>query len=410
MILKRKNKLAFLCGLSLLVSSLSPMGVMAADVELAEDVAVVEEAAEEASEVVVAAESEAVEAVEAAEDELSEEADVVLTGAEEVSNEAQTPKTVSPDKTPSKNEADDKDDKDKETPSDNEAKAVVDAGIYLKQVAASNDKSNSLQPVLTKGSASDTGYVVQYYTKGKVKKLGVSEDSTLSSCEVTVNAKAKLYLNGQYEVVTGSLEGENGFKLPANPKYPNAKFKNGETAVTLKVIKGAHRYKVTFEDKTQKKKITVHVVNLAFDKTIKKVGLFSREVSGNDISGNKVSGRDTLVIRPTLPGNFKNAADLLNGVWIIDKEPIQQIGEKNAVTSAKNGVKCYVDEKTGYLIVTAPQKKGNAKITYMLNGKKFTTAVKAGGTDPKPNLQVMRKSYEEAKLLYVTPEKKTDKK
>ncbi len=275
------------------------------------------------------------------------------------------------------------------------------AETYLKQAVASNDKSGQ-SVVETKGSMDDTGSIIQYYTKGKVKKLLVS-DNGLKSCDVTVNAKVKLTLKGQYEVSGNSLAAEGKFKLPANAKMPKAKYNGSETTVTLKAIKGAYKYKVSFVDKSTGKTVTVHVENLAFHKTIKKTGVYSKVVSGNDISGNKAMGRDTFVIRPTLL-NIENGAGMLNGVWMVDKEIINRVGKENAVKSKKNGSTCYIDEKSGCLIVTAPTQKGNAKIIYNLNGKKYSTAVKAGGTDPKASLLPNREIYAKYNLLYVTPE------
>ena len=390
--IKNKNKIALVCTLSLLAASLSPMGAFAAEDELTEEVVAFEAVQEEASETALAAETE-VEEVNG--DSLAEtEADDVVVTAETVEEENDCSLTVKVSQ--------DSASKNNVTTSENDIIAYTD--MYLKMAAAANDKTNNLQPVCTKGSATDTGYVIQYYTKGKVKKLAVS-DNGLKACDVTVNAKTKLALQGQYEVSGNSIVAENGFPLPVNPKNPNAKFKDGETTVAFKAIKGAYKYRVTLVDKTQGKSVTVHVENLAFHKTIKKVGLYSSEVSGNDISGNKVAkGRDTLVVRPTLL-NIQNGADMLNGVWMVDKEVISQVGEKNAVTAKKNGSKCYIDEKSGNLIVTAPQRKGNAKIVYMINGKKFSTAAKAGAPDkgPKASLLPMRAEYAKYGLLYVTP-------
>ncbi|MBR0149584.1 MAG: DUF3089 domain-containing protein [Lachnospiraceae bacterium] len=282
---------------------------------------------------------------------------------------------------------------------DADAKAMAET--YLKLAVASNDKSGQSM-VETKGSMEDTGSILQYYSKGKIKKLEVS-DNGLKACDVTVNAKVKLVLKGQYEVSGNSLAAEGKFNLPANAKMPKAKFKDGETTVSLKAIKGAYKYRVSFVDKSTGKTVTVHVENLAFHKTIKKTGVYSRAVSGNDISGNKAVGRDTFVIRPTLL-NIENGAGMLNGVWMVDKEIINRVGKENAVKSKKNGSTCYIDEKSGCLIVTAPTQKGNAKIIYNLNGKKYSTAVKAGGTDPKASLLPNREVYAKYNLLYVTPE------
>ncbi|MBQ3786508.1 MAG: DUF3089 domain-containing protein, partial [Lachnospiraceae bacterium] len=77
------------------------------------------------------------------------------------------------------------------------------AETYLKQAVASNDKSGQ-SVVETKGSMEDTGSILQYYSKGKIKKLEVS-DNGLKACDVTVNAKVKLVLKGQYEVSGNSL-------------------------------------------------------------------------------------------------------------------------------------------------------------------------------------------------------------
>ncbi len=410
----KKNKLAVAVSISLLATSLAPMGAFAAEDEFVDEVVFEVPDVQENSEEVFSCGVEdaddllfeeigAVEAEEAVAEEVVEEA---VLG--EVSKNGLSDDTVSNDGVSkngvSKNEVSGTSTVDSVNGnpvlSDTDSKAMAEA--YIKQAVALNDKSGE-SVVATKGSVGDTGSILQYYSKGKVKKLTVS-DNGLSACDVTVNAKVKLTLKGQFEVSGNSLAAEGKFSLPANAKMPKTKYDGSETTVSLKAIKGAYKYKISFVDKTAGKTVTVHVENLAFHKTIKKTGVFSRAVSGNDISGNKAVGRDTFVIRPTLL-NIENGAGVLNGVWMVDKEIINRVGKENAVKSKKNGATCYIDEKSGCLVVTAPTQKGNAKIVYHLNGKKYSTAVKAGGTDPKASLQSMRDTYAKYNLLYVTPEK-----
>ena len=90
-----------------------------------------------------------------------------------------------------------------------------------------------------------------------------------------------------------------------------------------------------------------------------------------------VSPSQNLIVRPTLmtgkTTDIKQGAGFLNGVWTVDKTVISKPGQ---TVSGKKGAKVTLNAN-GTVTVTNIAGKGSVKLTYTLNGKKYTTALKA---------------------------------
>ncbi|MBR6328526.1 MAG: hypothetical protein IKR68_02640 [Lachnospiraceae bacterium] len=385
---KYGKKTALICALSLLVSSLSPIGVSAAEFSLfdmlfGEDIVSEEESTDS---------------------DYSDFSDYricdtdVTTPLNGDGVDVTTPLNGSLSHNKLYNTKNPKNDNPELSDKDSEAYM----NTYMVLAAKANDKKTKDGGYVdTKGSVSDNAFLRLHFGKGKIKKVLVVNGGNKNS-EVTVNTNIKLTFSGEYQVSRNSLTAEGGYSLPANPKIPNAKFKKNYTTVTLKAIKGAYKYRITFYDKNDPSKtVTVHVENLAFHKSIKKTGMYCKETDGVSISGNAAKGWQNLIIRPTVR-TVNAGAGMLNGIWTVDKKIISMAGEKNAVTAKKTAATCYIDERSGCLVVKAPQKKGNIKITYSLNGKTYSTYVKVG-LNPKASLLKTKADYEKYGLLYVTP-------
>ncbi|MBR4175198.1 MAG: Ig-like domain-containing protein [Lachnospiraceae bacterium] len=229
-------------------------------------------------------------------------------------------------------------------------KTVAEVSANYADMAAASAKGAADRTVVVKGAVSDNGVLIQNYKKGKVKSITISTNS-VSDCRVTVNAKVKVFLPAGFGGV-GAISNMTGVGKTKPLKV------NKKGAVSLKAFKGVSKYDVTFTGASGK--ITITVVNLAFDKALKKL-----QVSANAI----------LTVRPTLQAgklnDIKAGAGFLNGVWMVDKTIISKPGQ---TVSGKNGAKVTLNAN-GTVTVTNVVNK-NVKLTYMLNGKKYTTALK----------------------------------
>ncbi len=229
-------------------------------------------------------------------------------------------------------------------------KTVAEVSANYADMAAASAKGAADRTVVVKGAVSDNGVLIQNYKKGKVKSITISTNS-VSDCRVTVNAKVKVFLPAGFGGV-GAISNMTGVGKTKPLKV------NKKGAVSLKAFKGVSKYDVTFTGASGK--ITITVVNLAFDKALKKL-----QVSANAI----------LTVRPTLQAgkvnDIKAGAGFLNGVWMVDKTIISKPGQ---TVSGKNGAKVTLNAN-GTVTVTNVVNK-NVKLTYMLNGKKYVTALK----------------------------------
>ncbi|MBR0149589.1 MAG: Ig-like domain-containing protein [Lachnospiraceae bacterium] len=230
-------------------------------------------------------------------------------------------------------------------------KTAAEVSANYADMAAASAKGAADRTVVVKGAVSDNGVLIQNYKKGKVKSITISTNS-VSDCRVTVNAKVKVFLPAGFGGV-GAISNMTGVGKTKPLKV------NKKGAVSLKAFKGVSKYDVTFTGASGK--ITITVVNLAFDKALKKL-----QVSANAI----------LTVRPTLQAgkvnDIKAGAGFLNGVWMVDKTIISKPG---VPVSGKNGAKVTLNAN-GTVTVTNVAGKGNVKLTYMLNGKKYVTALK----------------------------------
>ncbi len=201
-----------------------------------------------------------------------------------------------------------------------------------------------------KAAVGDTGVLKYVFKKGKVKAISVSTNS-VSACKVTLNAKTKVILPADYANTVGTISGNAGVK----PVKVNKK-----GYASLKASKSAAKYDVVFKN-AKGETITITVVNLGFDKGLKKL---------------MVSPSQNLIVRPTLmtgkTTNIKQGAGFLNGVWTVDKTVISKPGQ---TVAGKNGAKVTLNAN-GTVTVTNVAGKGSVKLTYTLNGKKYTTALK----------------------------------
>ena len=201
-----------------------------------------------------------------------------------------------------------------------------------------------------KAAVGDTGVLKYVFKKGKVKAISVSTNS-VSACKVTLNAKTKVILPSDYANTVGTISGNAGVK-------PVKVIKKGYAS--LKASKSAAKYDVVFKN-AKGETITITVVNLGFDKGLKKL---------------MVSPSQNLIVRPTLmtgkTTDIKQGAGFLNGVWTVDKTVISKPGQ---TVSGKKGAKVTLNAN-GTVTVTNVAGKGSVKLTYTLNGKKYTTAIK----------------------------------
>ena len=111
----------------------------------------------------------------------------------------------------------------------------------------------------------------------------------------------------------------------------------------------------------------------------------TRKTCPTNIKNLSLSSNNVLTVRPVVTKtNAKKAelnigAGIVNGVWTVGKNLIiKKMGE--TVSDPKSGEKVTLNYD-GSLSVTGIDGKKSLKLTYTLNGKKYTTTVKS--VDPK---------------------------
>ncbi len=233
--------------------------------------------------------------------------------------------------------------------------------------------------IVTLGLEGDTAYVVQKYRNGKLKEITISNND-LSRSKVTLNANVKLTIPVGF-FMTGATKAVSGSFVNGGPHLK----RNAKNQVVLKPDKGVSVYKFTLSNGEEQ--IIVYVRNFAFDQNIKKIALSQNQV---------------VTIRPTLlndKATKPNApANMLNGTYQIGKKRFSNISQ--TITDDKTGSKVTLNAN-GTLTITNFANKGSIKVTYFLNGKKYTTSVRAVGNDQNMIKKAYKYNYiyEKAGLL-----------
>ena len=218
----------------------------------------------------------------------------------------------------------------------------------------------------------DTATVLNGFVKGKVKKVAISMNG-LNEARATVNAKVTVILPEDMREGTVTLKAVSGNTLPSKARAPKIKKKTG--AMTLKALKNTAEYEVVVATAT--KTLTIRVINLRFEKSLKTIVLRTDNVSANEI----------LTVRPTELGAKKveqinKPANFLSGLWIIgkDKTPTTTFDTWQAVNvktkSTQVAPQVMVCSNGVVKLKTNGIYKGSVKLAYVLNGKKYTTVIK----------------------------------
>ena len=244
----------------------------------------------------------------------------------------------------------------------------------------------------------DTATVLNGFVKGKVKKVAISMNG-LNEARATVNAKVTVILPEDMREGTVTLKAVSGNTLPSKARAPKIKKKTG--AMTLKALKNTAEYEVVVATAT--KTLTIRVINLRFEKSLKTIVLRTDNVSANEI----------LTVRPTELGAKKveqinKPANFLSGLWIIgkDKTPTTTFDTWQAVNvktkSTQVAPQVMVCSNGVVKLKTNGIYKGSVKLAYVLNGKKYTTVIKFVDKEKNANKRkpsAARDTYTKAGLL-----------
>jgi len=250
-------------------------------------------------------------------------------------------------------------------------------------VADENKAFEGTVPVM--GAADDDAIIIQHYSKGKVKSVSISENSTGRS-NVTINTRVKVRNLTGYTVVSAYSGTE--WKGVSNVKLPKIDKKG---CMRLKKIKGVPVYTIVLNG--PKGQVNIKVVDVKFYPGIKKAALdanaFPEEyleyhtVSGNTVSANTVSSNKELTPNMIeamvldITDSAWRSSGFVTGVVKVGKTKMTAIGKRQLV-KAGSKASVYVTVNTDGTILLEPVagSNGTVKITYTPNGRSYKTSVK----------------------------------
>ena len=196
-------------------------------------------------------------------------------------------------------------------------------------------------------------------------------ENAVGEQKLTVNAGAKFVSDAfktlDLSKVTVSVNGAAG-----DPKLVKKllKLKAKKGTITVKPHKTDASYTFMIPLNEDKCTLVLKVVNIGFDKALKKKNITALTGEGSVVSANlvKMNGKTAKTDDPS---------EFLSAKWFIDGKTEVKSGE--AAVTSKKGFKIEVSKDNRTLTVSNPGelKKGSVKITANVNGKKYTTSIKA---------------------------------
>ena len=300
----------------------------------------------------------------------------------------------------------DEEPKDEEPQKDDNNKD--DKAAQLVAIAA---KTEELASVMSKGK-SGNGTIKGVYmstvdtvsaditvTKGKITGVGIDTKALKpGEYRLTLNTKIKLQLKeGGFTVINNGWDDKNFKKIKKFLKNNN---KTGNQVLSLKPLKDAKQasYEIILEKGEANNKITlrIDVVDTNLNKKSMKnvrleTGLSQDMISANILPEEKVGGDGYKIegnvctiasLPPTKKGvgtDANESARFLSGIWEIGKTTITD-HEVHIIPINKKGTSKIIAKWNydGSLSIAKAEgsAKGNIKISYSLNGKKYSSKIK----------------------------------
>ena len=264
-----------------------------------------------------------------------------------------------------------------ETSSGNKAEGAKSdeeiAKDYAALAAAVGAKGEANLKDVRGGADDQVGFDITV-AKGKVKTVNLASIADGTQGRATINAKVKLGGLSGYTITTSS----NDIKVQkAAEKVQKGASRKG--VAVLKAVKTSPVYVLTLTNASKNIKVDLYVVNVSLDKkSIKGLALTTATVSTDAVSKNRVDISKTFgAVNGNTATIGTTPADerFVSGVWMIGKTAISKVGEPVSVTSGKLSVTAIVNAD-GTITVAPAGGKGTIKFVYMLNGKKYTAAIK----------------------------------
>ena len=251
------------------------------------------------------------------------------------------------------------------------------ADDYKALAAAVGNKNANTTLKDVRGAANDQVGFDLTITKGKVKGVSLTSLADGTKGRATINAKVKLGGLSGYTVTTSSNDAK--VKKFVDKKAPKAISKGKPLA--LPAVKTSPVYVLNLKNASKNIDVQLYVVNVSFDKLIKKNGqLTTASVSEDAVSGNRVditAAKKSYEIKGNTITLGTSPADerFVSGVWFVGKSPVNQMNKPVTVTSGKLTATVIINAD-GTITAAPKSGKGTLKFTYMLNGRKYKTAVK----------------------------------
>jgi len=248
------------------------------------------------------------------------------------------------------------------------------ADDYKALAAAVGNKNANTTLKDVRGAANDQVGFDLTITKGKVKGVSLTSLADGTKGRATINAKVKLGGLSGYTITTSSNDAK--VKKFVDKKAPKA-ISRGKS-LALPAVKTSPVYVLNLKNASKNIDVQLYVVNVYFDKMIKKSGLTTATVNKDSVSGNitDISKKSYAVSSNTITLGTSPADErFVSGVWMVGKTAIAKVGEPMSVVAGKLSATVIVNAD-GTITAAPAGGKGTLKFTYMLNGKKYKTAVK----------------------------------
>ncbi len=209
--------------------------------------------------------------------------------------------------------------------------------------------------------------------KGSGKNFSITgiDENTTGEKKLTVNSGTKfssdVFKSVDVTKVTVSFDGVAGTDKDVKKLFKLNK-KKGQITLKPNKTKSASTFMIPVNE--GKCTLALTVVNIGFDKALKKKNITAQTGEGSSVSVNlvKMEGKTAKADSPS---------DFLSAEWFIDGKTKVTAGSE-AVTS-KKGLSVVLAKDNRTLTVANPGsvKKGSLKITAVVNGKKYKTSIKA---------------------------------
>ena len=250
--------------------------------------------------------------------------------------------------------------------SDNDVSAEIEPSY--KNVAEIISNKVTKEAVSVAQNENDTALLLTDFKKGNAKTLTVTtlDGAAAGEYYLTVNAKTTLWLpGGDYKTYAKNANGSSKGILSATDglekKAAGVSYnKKKGSKIATKAVKGYDSYGVTISDGDYTFHITI--MNISFNKDIKK---------------KTVSALDGAVVITPLDGVEKGR--IQTGVWMVAKTIVTEQEKSTEIALDNKGHTAKVTVlKDGAISLDSIDEtyKGNIKLTYYVNGKKYSTAVK----------------------------------